>query len=227
VSGLISVEPDVRARYGEVSLAYLIASDVQVASTPPRLKKRARRVEAQLRSTVNDGPVDPRLVAWREFASRMGLTLDEELPAHLQLLDRILHGWDIPKINNVVDAANIVAAEFLTAVGAFDLERIRGKAVLRLARLNERMTPMFASRDVSLREGEIVYADESRVFSRYSKDCDFTKITKETTKILCVVDQAPGMEVDIVRQAQKALAEILADVAGAINIEMGYASGHV
>src|SRR3989338_3798706 len=35
---------------------------------------------------------------------------------------------------------------------------------------------------------EIVYADDDKIFSRYSKDCDLTKITPQTNKVFFVID---------------------------------------
>jgi DNA/RNA-binding domain of Phe-tRNA-synthetase-like protein len=223
----IEIDVEVAERYGEVSFAFAIAHNTQIVSTPPREKKRARSVEAQLRNTLTTEEMSShaRLGEWLRYASAMGLADEDELPAQIQLVRRILNGRDIPKINNVVDAANIIAAEYQFPVGAFDYNAIDGRVVLRLAKPAEKMRPMFASDDIDLRPAEVIYADDSRVFSRYCKDCDATKITPETTDVFFVVDRAPGVPVDDVVAARDALVELIRDVAGEnVTFECGYAS---
>jgi DNA/RNA-binding domain of Phe-tRNA-synthetase-like protein len=216
MSNFASIDEHVAQSYGAIKIAYLIARNIQILPTPPREKKIARRVEADARSkfTSQTLPEDPLLGSWLDLARKMGITNDDELPAQIQLLRRIISGKDIPKINNVVDAANITAAEFKCPVGAFDFDKLQGKVTLRLARAGESMRPLFSSSAIEIPEGEIVYADVDKIFSRYCKDADETKITESTKNIFCVVDGTDQTPTEHVIRARDSLAILLRDVCG-------------
>lgn len=223
MSSEVRIDEEIRNRFGSVKIAFLIARNITITATPPREKKIARRVEAELRDalTVPTLNTDPIIASWFDLARRMGISDDADLPAQVQLMRRILSGHDIPKINNVVDAANITAAQFRCPVGAFDLDKLQPGITLRIARPGEVIRPLFATDDVPIPEGEIVYADSELVFSRYSKDADQTKITDLTKNIFCVVDGTPETSVEHITRARDSLASLLLDVGGDIEIERG------
>jgi DNA/RNA-binding domain of Phe-tRNA-synthetase-like protein len=216
MSDFVKIDEMVAQSYGAIKIAYLIARNIQVIPTPPREKKLARKVEVDVRTkfTIVNFQEDPLISSWFELAKKMGISSDDDLPAQIQLLRRILSRYDIPKINNVVDAANITAAEFKCPVGAFDFDNLQGNVTLRLAKAGEVMKPLFASSMIELPEGEIVYADEAKVFSRYSKDADDTKITDVTKNIFCVVDGTKQIPAEHITKARDSLDSILRDVCG-------------
>lgn len=209
-----TIDPSVRATYGDVKLAYVLASGLVVGQTPPRLKKIARAVEADVRADAQVDDGKQRLDDWAQLAQNMGLTQSSDLPAPHALVRDVLRGRTIPKINFVVDTANIVALKFMTPVGVFDLDALEPPISLRLARNGEEITPIAADAPVACVNREIVYAERSRVFSRYSRDAEFSKVTDQTTRILCVVDGTPEMSARHVLEAAEYLVALLRDVAG-------------
>lgn len=212
----IKIDPKIAEIHGSVKIAYLVISGIVVSKTPPREKKIARIIEAELRSQFNeiDFTSDFYIKEWLAFASQMRIEKPELLPAQIGLIKNILLGRDIPKINNVVDAGNIIAAKFRCPVGIFDLSTLGKDVTLRKAGAGERYTPMFELESTELLQGEVVYADEMGIFSRYSKDSDRTKITELTDTILCVIDGTNGIFSEHLLNARTELAQLLKEVAG-------------
>ncbi len=208
------IDPAVVQTYGAVKLAHITVSDVVVGDTPPRLKKIARRVEQDLRTSIRPGEIGDALSSWELLGHRMGLSDIDELPAPRALVEDVLAGRNMPKINCVVDSANITALTHLTPVGVFDLDRLEPPITLRCAGEDEEIVPILASEPVKCHPSEIVYTDRSRVFSRYSRDADFSKITSETRNILCVIDGTPEMTSEYLLTAAAMLVDLLTDVCG-------------
>jgi DNA/RNA-binding domain of Phe-tRNA-synthetase-like protein len=208
-----TIDPSIISRYGTIKISYLHLSNYTVSSTPPRIKKIARRAEQELRESIKDPRESETLRSWERLASEMGLSNSEDFPAPHALVDSILNGKTCPKINSVVDAANITALKFLTPVGAFDAEKLTPPIQLRIAADGESIIPIMGTCEVKCVPGEIVYADRHRIFSRYSRDADFSKITADTTNILCVVDGTPSISDVYLQEALAFLQSLLVETA--------------
>lgn len=211
----ISIDSRVNAQYGNLRFVYILGHNVNIISTPPREKKLARSVEADLRARFADREFseDPNVAGWVSLAHAMGIEAPADLPAPIGLAEEVLSGKNIPKINNVVDAANITALRFLCPVGAFDLNKLSGSVVLRLASTAEKFRPMFSD-EIEMPSGEVVYADEEMIFSRYSRDAHETRITENTVNILCVIDALPEAEEGELLARREFLLDLLKDVCG-------------
>lgn len=225
LSGFIEISDGIRSRFLGVKIAYLLLHNAQVISTPPRQKKRARATENELRSFFDHKSIltESNIASWIDLYKSMDLDVTEIRPAQLELALNVLHGKNIPKINNIVDAANMLALTSKCPVGAFDLDNLVTPVMLRLSEAGETYVPLFCSEPETVPLGEIVYADNEGIFSRYSKDADRTKITLDTQNVLYVVDGAPSTEKMVLLRALDVLSDLLTDVAGEnITIEKGY-----
>lgn len=210
----IEISDDVGDLYGAVKLAYRFFADLQVIPTPPRLKKIARLREQGLRDRVESLEVHTNVAAWRTLADAMGLVREDETPAPIGLAHSILVGRSLPKINSVVDCANVAAITHLTPVGVFDLARLTPPIQLRLATEGETIHPIGALAPVRCRRGEIVYADSMGIFSRYSRDADRSKVTFETATVLCVVDGTPSTPFELVEEAVADVEDLIIGISG-------------
>jgi DNA/RNA-binding domain of Phe-tRNA-synthetase-like protein len=208
-----TIDPSVISRYGAMKISYLHLENYVVSSTPPRIKKIARRVEQELRDSLRDSSGNETLRSWQQLAGEMGLTDSEDLPAPHALVDSVLSGKTCPKINSVVDAANMTALKFLTPVGAFDADKLTPPIRLRIATEGESIIPIMGTCEIKCLPGEIVYADRYRVFSRYSRDADFSKITEDTRNVLCVVDGTPSITEEYLQETLAFLQSLLIETA--------------
>jgi DNA/RNA-binding domain of Phe-tRNA-synthetase-like protein len=183
----LEISGEIRSRFPGVKVAYLLLHNAQVISTPPRQKKRARAAESELRSSFDKESIlsEPNIASWIALYRSMSLDITEIRPAQLELALNVLRGKNIPKINNIVDAANMLAIITKCPVGAFDLDHLVPPVTLRLSTSGEIYVPLFCSEAETVPPGEIVYADNEGIFSRYSKDADRTKITEDTQNVFC------------------------------------------
>lgn len=162
----VSIDPKIEKKFSAIKIAYLFANNISVIKTPPREKKIARQVEANLRAAFSMETLenDINIKEWIEVAENMAITSEDDLPAHIGLVRRIISGRDIPKINNVIDAANITAAKYRCPVGVFDANEIVSDITLRFAEKGESYVPLFAEKAIAVNEAEIVYADQKGIF---------------------------------------------------------------
>jgi len=142
----------------------------------------------------------------------MGLNPNKIMLAQLSMIKRVCKGGNIPNINTIVDLANIMAAKSNLPVGAFDLDKISGDITLRTSKAGEKYLPLFENVEEEVPENEIVYADEEKIFSRYSKDCDITKVTLDTKSIFYVVDGTKTVSSENILQYLNELETFLTEV---------------
>lgn len=206
------IDSAVTRQYGDVRLSYMLIAGFTVSPTPPRMKKIARKIEQELRESLGKPDDSETLRSWKNFAQDMGLNRPDDLPAPRALVEDVLRGRNIPKINGVVDAANITALKFQSPVGVFDIDTLHAPITLRLARNGEGIVPIMASAEVRCMPNEVVYSDRDRIFSRYSRDADFSKITERTQNILCVVDGTNEVPREHILRALNFLESLLVEV---------------
>jgi len=223
----VTISDDVRDLYPGVKVAFLWATGIRVRPCPNRLRKVGRAVEDELRRKHTPESIfqDPVIASWVEIYDLMGIDKEILLPAQLDLSLKVLSGERIPRINNLVYIANTVSVAHRCPVGAFDGDTLVGSAVLRLSSDGETYVPIFAEKPERIPAGEIVYADEKGVFSRYSKDADRTKILEDTRTALYVVDGAPDTPKDVLARALSDIAALVRGCGEDVAIEEGYVEG--
>jgi DNA/RNA-binding domain of Phe-tRNA-synthetase-like protein len=94
----------------------------------------------------------------------------------------------LPNINTVVDSYNLVSAETCLSIGAHDLDRIVGNIRFVTTRGGERYTPLGSTVLESVNPGEYACMDDEKILCRLDlKQCDETKITKNTKQFMVYV----------------------------------------
>lgn len=197
--------------YPGVKVYYQVFQNVSVLTGSSKIDQVIGQVESELRSkyTLDSITENPEIKYWTSLYAKMGVDVRKHKPACLSIAERILRGRNIPRINSLVDIANLVMAKHLHPVGAFDFDQIRGNILLRLSEPGERYVALFEKEPTSVPPGEIVYADADGIFSRYSKDADRTKITSNTIRVLYVVDGTPQTENSMLETAARYLSELV------------------
>lgn len=203
-----------KAHYPGLKVGVIVARDVKVSKTVPEIERIKRAVEKEVRqraSTLDELSSVENITSWRELYKASGLNPAKDVPAHEAMMRRIIRGGSIPNINSVVDLCNVTAARFATPVGAFDIGKMQGQVQLRLADEREPFVPLGSTEPEFVQVREVVYSDDEKIFSRYSKDADSTKITNATREVLFVVDGTPEMQRELVLAARDYLRELLID----------------
>lgn len=132
----------------------------------------------------------PELVGHHEILRQVGVKSRSHPPSTQKLLELALKRGSLPRVNNLVDAYNLVSVRTLCSLGAHDLERIATPVQLQLFDGSEPFRPLDSDQDQPVTPGEFGYVDaEHRVLCRL--DClqgDFSKITHDTTKALLIIE---------------------------------------
>ncbi len=111
---------------------------------------------------------------------------DQRYPnAVTNLISLIKQKRKLPQINTVVDIYNALSVESGIAMATHDVNKLNGKISIRLSKGGEEFTALDGTTE-KLNDGEIIYADDSRILGRFSKQCQHTITTVETKDVVLI-----------------------------------------
>lgn len=141
---------------------------------------------------------DPRILRWREAYALFGAK-PSQYPSSIEaLISRILEGKEIPHINALVDIYNYMSLKYVIPVGAEDIDKFFGDLELTYANGVESFRPLNSVEIKQAKTGEIVYRDRGGVVVRRwnYREAERTKITKETSNALIVLEDLNNIPID-------------------------------
>ena len=132
------------------------------------------------------------IIAWREIYRSFGVNPKKKKPTAESLLARSIKSGFVPHISPAVDAYLCAETIHFLPIGGYDLTRIADDIILRYAKLGEDFVGVGSEEEENTIEGEVVYADSTRILTRCwnYKDCDFAKIDTHTKTIALFVEGA-------------------------------------
>jgi DNA/RNA-binding domain of Phe-tRNA-synthetase-like protein len=145
----------------------------------------------------------PEVVAFQEILRTAGVNPRRVQPSVERLLGSALKRGDLPEINNLVDAYNLVSVRTCCSLGAHDLDRIALPVTLRHLTGEETFTPLGQAQPVPVIPGEFGYVDAAgRLLCRLDVlQAEFSKVTTGTTNALLIVEGTAAHAPGTVRQA--------------------------
>ncbi len=188
----------------------IVFRNVHVVAADPALRSEIAQEVQVIRARFADPAAvrsAPDVVRFQEILRRAGVNPRREQPSVERLLTFALKRGDLPAVNSLVDAYNLVSVRSLCSLGAHDLDRIAPPVALRLLTGQESFTPLGRDAPVPVVAGEYGYVDaRDRVLCRLDiLQADFSKVTTETANALLIVE---GTAAD----APEALRQVIADV---------------
>jgi DNA/RNA-binding domain of Phe-tRNA-synthetase-like protein len=179
---------------------------VRVAPATPALRSEiaseVQRIQARFPGAAALRAV-PEVIAFQEVLRKVGVNSRKEQPSVLRLLTFLLKRGDLPAINSLVDAYNLVSVRTLCSLGAHDLDRIRSPVSLRLLTGTESFTPLGSDAPVPVTAGEYGYVDAAgRVLCRLDLlQADFSKVTADSVNVLLIVEGTKAHDLEVLRRA--------------------------
>jgi DNA/RNA-binding domain of Phe-tRNA-synthetase-like protein len=151
---------------------------------------------------------DPYVTSFRAILQKVGANPKKDQPSVERLLSFAHKRGDLPAINNLVDAYNLVSVRSSCSLGAHDLDRISLPVALRLLDGSESFTPLGTDRPAPAIAGEYGYVDASnRLLCRLDVlQADFSKVTEATLNALLIVE---GTVARPAQDLRKAFADVL------------------
>ncbi|MCU0799848.1 MAG: phenylalanine--tRNA ligase beta subunit-related protein [Candidatus Thermoplasmatota archaeon] len=130
--------------------------------------------------------------ALRDLFWKIGIDPTKTRPASEALVRRLLKR-ELPTINNLVDAGNLASASTMVPLGLYDMDRIKGKLMLRPSVEKEHFQGIGGT-DELLAKGVPILSDDEGVMHVYPhRDCTRTRITQDCRNALVVACGAKGI----------------------------------
>lgn len=203
------VDPAVLDTGARVELA--VIRGVTVKRKNPDLDRWRKPIQQELREVDIDA--DPIVLAFRALLSGIGASDAVASPEYLlRLLQR---NGKLPEINTVVDAYNVISAQYRTVISAHDLDRLTG--TLRMIRLTEPapFEPLGSDSTEMLPAGEFTIRDDRHLLCRLNcKQSRLSSVGPETKNLLLYAQGNPRLEGDALRAAMDAACEAIVRFSG-------------
>jgi DNA/RNA-binding domain of Phe-tRNA-synthetase-like protein len=184
----------------------VIFRNVRVVAAEPALRAEIGREVEALRARFGTPAAvrsTPELAAFHATLRQVGVNPRKEQPSVERLVNLALKRGDLPSVNSLVDAYNLVSARSLCSLGAHDLDRIALPVTLRLLTGRESFTPLGRHEPVPAVPGEYGYVDaRDRVLCRLDLlQAEFSKVTTATVNVLLIVEGTAAHRPEALRQA--------------------------
>jgi DNA/RNA-binding domain of Phe-tRNA-synthetase-like protein len=201
---LFTIAPECRAL--GLRAGAIIFRNVRIGEADPGLRAEIQREAQAVRTRFADPQAvrsAPLVVAFADLLRKMGVNPRREQPSVERLLTFALKRGDLPAINGLVDAYNLVSVRTGCSLGAHDLDTITPPVSLRLLTGRESFTPLGSAQPEAIRPGLFGYVDASdRVLCRLDVlQADFSKVTERTTNALLIVEGTVSHPPETLRQA--------------------------
>ncbi len=153
------------------------------------------------------------LKGYKELYDRIGLKGHKPPAEHLITLAK--NNGRLPNINTIVDCYNLVSAETFLSIGAHDTAHIKGDVIFKVTDGSEKYTPLFENTRIKVSAGEYACMDEEKILCRMDiKQCDETKITKETEEFMVYVQGNEYVEFDYLQKALQKVCDLIKEISG-------------
>jgi len=215
----ICYHPDLLSRYPGLCGGIILARGMHNRPTPPELLDAFQAEQRAVLRRIGETPLSeiPALAAWRSAFRGFGVEPTKYRSAAEALLRRLTKKGDIPSINALVDAYNLVSIRYAVPMAAFDTRFLNGSLTIRFADGTEWFTAHDEPEAGHPDPGEVIFVDQtSLIFARrwcWKQSLQSTTALDTTTAIITVEAHHPGARQDVER-ASADLIELLSEYVG-------------
>jgi DNA/RNA-binding domain of Phe-tRNA-synthetase-like protein len=204
--GSVRIDAELQSVCPRVALA-CVTAEVEAGATPQGLNGELRACEEKVLKLAGLKVVleSAAILATRAAYKALGKDPARYRGSAEALLRRVIAGKELPRINNVVDAINLVSVESRLPVGLYDLAHVQGDIVFRAGRAGETYKGI-GKYDLNL-EGLPVFCDAMGPHGSPTSDSERTMVTAATKQVIAIIISFSG-EDNLERWAQKT-AELL------------------
>jgi DNA/RNA-binding domain of Phe-tRNA-synthetase-like protein len=197
-----------------INVGMAIIRDAKISNRSGPLEKRKKAVVSKLQTV--DIANNPILSEYRDIYAKTGI-VGHKPPAE-QLITLIKKNGRLPNINTVVDCYNLISAETFLSIGAHDTAHIAGDVSFTITDGSERYTPLGETQPCPVSAGEYACMDAEKILCRMDiKQCNETKITKETKAFMVYVQGNQQVASDSLQKALMNVCELITEICGGTN----------
>lgn len=141
---------------------------------------------------------------------KIGKTSKHDISSPENLMNMILKNGCLPSINLIVDIYNLVSAKTKLALGAHDLDNIKGDVSLRLTNGSESFLPIGYTKNKPISRGEYAYIDDNNdVLCRMEvRQVEKTKVNENTSNCMYIVQGNENVDNEQIQKAVDMLIEL-------------------
>ena len=182
----IVIAEDVRERVPGLFVDSATAEGLSVSKDAPWLDADVAGLLARWGAgTADDVARMPEIPLYRELSRRFSEQFGAAVPAVENVVTRYVMKGKFPRINSLVDAANVASLRNLIPVGLFDLHAIAGDLTLGIAGGDEQIVPLGKTKSEAVPPGFPILRDREKVISIVGvRDSAHTSIVPTTTAVL-------------------------------------------
>lgn len=182
----IVIAEDVRERVPGLFVDSATAEGLSVSKDSPWLDADVAGLLSRWGAgTADDVARMPEIPLYRELSRRFSEQFGAAVPAVENVVTRYVMKGKFPRINSLVDAANVASLRNLIPVGLFDLHAIAGDLTLGIARGDEQIVPLGKTKSEAVPPGFPILRDREKVVSIVGvRDSVHTSIVPTTTAVL-------------------------------------------
>lgn len=193
------ISKEIREKYPDLRIGVVVAKGIDNITYRENLEEFCKKTFEEFSKrfeSVKDLEKEKNITAWREIYRSFGINPKKKKPTAESLLARVVKNGFIPHISPAVDAYLCAETINFLPIGGYDLTKIEGDIVLRIANSDERFIGVGADTEEYTVEGEVIYADSDRVLTRCwnYKDCDYAKIDADT-QMIALFSEGPVKEI--------------------------------
>jgi DNA/RNA-binding domain of Phe-tRNA-synthetase-like protein len=158
-------DAQVLARFPTTRGGVLVVRGLRSGSTAPGLLEAFRSEQVKVLTRLGGQPLAtvPSLAAWRRVFRAFGVDPTQTRSAAEALLRRLTKKGDLPSVNLLVDAGNLVSIRYALPVAVLDLGHIAGGITVRFAEGDEPFTELDSEEVKYPEPGEVIFVDDDGV----------------------------------------------------------------
>jgi DNA/RNA-binding domain of Phe-tRNA-synthetase-like protein len=189
----ITISETIKKRISELVLG-CIECNVKVSESNPGLWEEIENICKFIKQTMDFAEVSNHPAI---KASRLAYRLCGKDPARYRLssealMRRVIKGYDLYRINNVVDVLNLVSLRTGMSIGGYDAEKIEGDIVHDLG-LKDEPYEGIGRGELNI-ESLPVFRDRISAFGSPTSDSVRTSVTNQTKRYLMIIFGFSGIE---------------------------------
>ncbi|HBY20629.1 MAG TPA: hypothetical protein DEG71_06425 [Clostridiales bacterium] len=193
------INEEMRGKYPALRIGIIVAKNVRNQEYLNELKLDCEETFSKFMQNIGGQEnleSQKNIGIWREVYRSFGMNPKKKKPTAEALLLRTVKSNFVPHINPAVDAYLMAETLHYLPIGGYDIDRIDGDIILRISVGNEDFLGVGSDATEKTDNGEIVYADKSRILTRCwnYRDCDYSKIDLNTSSLALFVE-APVNEI--------------------------------
>ncbi|MFB7618829.1 B3/4 domain-containing protein [Kitasatospora sp. NPDC056181] len=210
------LDPAVSRDFPGCQVRLVTARGLRNAEEWPATAQAIDELQAELAAGTRAlaGEEHPFVASWFEAYRRFGTNPRRSRPSLNALTRRVERSGVLPRVSPAVDAYNLVSVRYGLPAGAFDLDRLSGRVVIRHSAEGDLFTPIGEpDAQEAPKPGEVVYAQGSQVLTRHwnHRDADATKVTEESANVVFLLERVDRFAVsdEHMSEAQERLADLV------------------